>query len=91
MPDQVPPQVKTARLERLAELETELRDSYYASLLGRELRVLIESPVENAPGKMLGTACRYAPVELSGTIAQRKRFKTVTAGGVHQDRIQAVE
>ena len=35
----------------------------------RELRVLIESPVENRPGNMLGTACRYAPVELPGTIA----------------------
>jgi threonylcarbamoyladenosine tRNA methylthiotransferase MtaB len=90
MPDQVPPAVKTGRLERLATLEAELRDSYYASLRGHKLRVLIESPLENAPGKMLGTACRYAPVELSGTVAQRKQFKMVTAGCVHHDRIQAI-
>ena len=90
MPDQVPPPVKTARLERLAELEAELRDSYYASLFGRELRVLIESPVENAPGKMLGTACRYAPVELPGAVAERKQFRTVTAGNSIHGCIQAV-
>jgi threonylcarbamoyladenosine tRNA methylthiotransferase MtaB len=90
MPDQVPPAVKTGRLERLATLEAELRDSYYASLRGHKLRVLIESPLENAPGKMLGTACRYAPVELRGTVAQRKQFKMVTAGCVHHDRIQAI-
>jgi threonylcarbamoyladenosine tRNA methylthiotransferase MtaB len=91
MLDQVAPAVKTARLERLATLETELRDNYYASLRGRKLRVLIESPVEGQPGKMLGTACRYAPVELPGTVALRKQFAAVTAGDVIDGRIQAVE
>ena len=35
MPDQIPAPVKTARLERLAVLETELRDTYYKSLCRR--------------------------------------------------------
>jgi threonylcarbamoyladenosine tRNA methylthiotransferase MtaB len=91
MPDQVPPAMKTARLERLAELETELRDAYYQSLRGGQLRVLIESPLEGRPGKMLGTACRYVPVELPGTIAQRKQFRTVIAGIADRDRIHALE
>ena len=54
--------MKTARLEQLAQLETELHNSYYTSLPWRKLRVLIESPLEGQPGKMLGTACRYVPV-----------------------------
>ncbi len=80
MPDQVPPPVKAVRLERLAALETELRDAYYQSLRGMRLRVLIESPIESRPGHMVGTACRYAPVELPGDVSMRKQFATITAG-----------
>jgi threonylcarbamoyladenosine tRNA methylthiotransferase MtaB len=91
MSDQVDPHVKNERLERLAELEIETRDAYYASLRGQQLRVLIESPVENRSGYMVGTACRYAPVELPGTIAMRKQFATVTAGETINGHIIAVE
>lgn len=90
MPDQVPAPIKNARLEQLAELETQLRDAYYNSLRGMCLRVLIESPVANRPGRMLGTACRYAPVELPGTIAMRKQFASVTAGEASGGRIAAM-
>jgi threonylcarbamoyladenosine tRNA methylthiotransferase MtaB len=91
MTDQVDPHVKSERLEQLAALEVELRDHYYESLRGKELRVLIESPVENRPGFMVGTACRYAPVELSGDVSMRKQFTTVTAGEVVDGRILAAE
>jgi threonylcarbamoyladenosine tRNA methylthiotransferase MtaB len=89
MPDQVPPPVKAARLEQLAALEIELRDAYYQSLRGMNLRVLIESPLENRPGHMLGTACRYAPVELPGDVSMRKQFADAVAGGAHAGRIIA--
>jgi threonylcarbamoyladenosine tRNA methylthiotransferase MtaB len=89
MPDQVPPPVKAARLERLTALETQLRDRYYESLRGTRLRVLIESPLPNHPSHMLGTACRYAPVELPGTVAMRKQFADVTAGIATGGRIVA--
>jgi threonylcarbamoyladenosine tRNA methylthiotransferase MtaB len=89
MSNQVPPPVKAARLEKLAALETELRDRYYESLCGMQLRVLIESPVPNRPGRMVGTACRYAPVELPGTIAMRKQFAPAIAGDVVDGRIRA--
>jgi threonylcarbamoyladenosine tRNA methylthiotransferase MtaB len=91
MNDQIDPHVKAARLERLAALEIEQRDAYYSSLRGKQLRVLIESPVENRPGYMVGTACRYAPVELSGTVSIRKQFATVTAGEIADGRIRALE
>jgi len=89
MPDQVAAPVKNARLERLAEVESQLRDAYYNSLRGTPLRILIESLVENRPGRMLGTACRYASVELPGTIAMRKQFASVVAGETSNGRILA--
>jgi threonylcarbamoyladenosine tRNA methylthiotransferase MtaB len=89
MPHQVPPLEKTARLDQLESLEAELRGRYYNSLRGTLLRVLIESPVENRPGRMLGTACRYTPVELPGTIAMLKQFASVVAGETSSGRIWA--
>jgi threonylcarbamoyladenosine tRNA methylthiotransferase MtaB len=79
MPDQVPAEVKTDRVERLQSLEAELRDDYYNRLIGRRLRVLVESPVADRPNRMVGTSCRYAPVELDASIHQRKQFVDVVA------------
>jgi threonylcarbamoyladenosine tRNA methylthiotransferase MtaB len=66
MPDQVPPHVKAARVRRLTELEEHLRQAYFERLIGQRLRVLVESAVDARPDRWAGTACRYAPVELSG-------------------------
>jgi threonylcarbamoyladenosine tRNA methylthiotransferase MtaB len=65
MPDQVAAPVKTARVRRLAELEQNLRERYFRSLIGRRLRVLVESPSERLADHVVGTSCRYAPVELA--------------------------
>ena len=89
MPEQVPPEVKAERCRRLAELEIELRDRYFRQLVGRRLQVLVESPVIERPGQMIGTACRYAPVELSGTTAMRRQFRDVVATAVDDGRIIA--
>src|SRR5262245_9374586 len=43
MPNQVPKHVQQERTRELASVETELRDRYYRSLLGRQLRVLVET------------------------------------------------
>jgi threonylcarbamoyladenosine tRNA methylthiotransferase MtaB len=64
MADQIPPQVKAERHERLAALERELRAEYFRSLIGRQLTVLVEGQSETTPGGWSGTSCRYAPVEL---------------------------
>jgi threonylcarbamoyladenosine tRNA methylthiotransferase MtaB len=89
MASQVPPEVKAARVEQLTALEIEMRDRYYHSLRGRRLRVLIESPLEDRPGKMLATACRYAPVEVPADVTMRKQFAEVIAGDVSHGRIVA--
>jgi threonylcarbamoyladenosine tRNA methylthiotransferase MtaB len=91
MPSQVPPEVKAARIEQLEALESGLRDEYFASLRGMRLRVLVESPIAQRPGWMVGTACRYAPVELPGTVAMRKQFAGVTAGSAVNGRICAAK
>jgi threonylcarbamoyladenosine tRNA methylthiotransferase MtaB len=68
MPDQVAKSEKNARLQQLAELESRLRRDYFQRLIGRSLRVLIESPA-NEPGRFVGTSCRYAPINLPATHA----------------------
>jgi threonylcarbamoyladenosine tRNA methylthiotransferase MtaB len=90
MKDQVAAEIKSDRRRRLAELERQLRDRYYAALSGRPLRVLVESPVDNRPGFMVGTSCRYAPVVFPGNVSQRKQFMDVVAGGCVDGRIDGV-
>lgn len=82
MSDQIAEPIKAERCERLAALGVTLRDRYHHSLLGRRLRVLVESPSPDRAGQMLGTSCRYAPVELQGAVAERRQFVEVTATAV---------
>jgi threonylcarbamoyladenosine tRNA methylthiotransferase MtaB len=68
MPDQVDPQVRKARCETLTGLETDLRQSYFASLIGTRLRVLVE---KHNPGEMAaGTSCRFAECQVHGSDGQ---------------------
>lgn len=77
MPDQVRKEIRSERVARLSELETELRRDYFGRLVGRQLQVLVESSRHFVPigseanaawqssGKLhRGTTCRYAPAEL---------------------------
>ncbi|MGC4006451.1 MAG: MiaB/RimO family radical SAM methylthiotransferase [Pirellulales bacterium] len=87
-PDQVPADVRNERCARLGALSDELRDAFHARLIGRTLRVLAENPPHptlpgkidprnEASGRMVGTSCRYTPVEFPGTTALRKSFVDV--------------
>jgi len=102
MSEQVPGDVKADRVHRLAEIEAELRQQYFQSLVGRELHVLLEGEAETeqqADGTQTsavftGTTCRYAPLELSvaGQAAQELKPGTivaVTPTGVANDRLIA--
>ena len=96
MPDQVSKQVKQQRSLELAEIATELRDAYYASLEGMRLRVLLESPVGVGDlrarpmvdaARVAGTSCRYATVEVDVGLAKIGEFVEVTAGKAANGRI----
>ena len=65
MSDMVPKRIKSQRSKHLASIASELRDRYFARLLNSPLRVLVESASEGAAERMVGTACRYAPVEIA--------------------------
>src|SRR5262249_47934443 len=66
-PNQVAAEEKKERCQRLAELEQRLARRYYQNLIGRDLTVLVEARPATRPGHVLGTACRYLPVEPPGT------------------------
>lgn len=78
MPDQIRGEIKASRVEELSRLEADLRHDYFRRLIGRPLRVLVESSVGNASGRWLGTSCRYAPVELPGPADSSGRLMAVT-------------
>lgn len=70
MPDQLPRSVKADRVTRLGQIEQELRRRYFQRLVGRSLRVLVESELNREAGRFVGTSSRYAPVALSGSDVQ---------------------
>jgi len=90
MPDQVSAEVRNERVARLQQLEQRLQTRYFESLVGRRLRVLVESPLPDKPGRWIGTACRFAPVELDADPTMRRQFAEVVAGSVEAGRIVAV-
>jgi threonylcarbamoyladenosine tRNA methylthiotransferase MtaB len=86
MAHQVPKHVQQERSRELAAVEADLRVAYYGSLLGRRLRVLVETQSARV---WLGTSCRYATVGLPGTIADEGRFVDALASKICGDRIVA--
>jgi len=77
MPDQVSAEVKGARCRELTELGERLRDRYYVSLLGKKLQMLVEAGAARRAGHVLGTACRYASLELPAEGARLGHFYDV--------------
>jgi threonylcarbamoyladenosine tRNA methylthiotransferase MtaB len=95
MPDQISPEVKQERVERLQQLGDVLRDRYQDGLQGRTLRVLLEGQLPDRPDVWAGTSCRYATVELparaaNGFAPQRSTLVDVVAGTTQNGRIQGV-
>jgi threonylcarbamoyladenosine tRNA methylthiotransferase MtaB len=66
-PNQVSSAVRKERCQRLTDLEGLLADRYHARLVGKSLSVLVEARPASREGFVLGTACRYVPVELPGS------------------------
>lgn len=89
MPDQIEPRVKTERAEELSRIGEETARRYFESLAGSRLQVLVESPVEERPGRLFGSSARYAPVELPGDAELIGRLVSATAQSVCGGRILA--
>jgi threonylcarbamoyladenosine tRNA methylthiotransferase MtaB len=69
MEDQVPGEVRGERVQSLLALDRELREQYFATLVGRNLEVLVDScePSDDNTWQIRGVSCRYAPVEWRST------------------------
>jgi threonylcarbamoyladenosine tRNA methylthiotransferase MtaB len=65
--DQIKPEVRKERCRILADLERDLAEEFYETLIGSDLEVLVEQESRDRPGWVRGTDRRYAPVELPGT------------------------
>lgn len=76
--------------ERMLTLETlalQTRQRYLASLLGRPLQVLVETPLQGLSNHWLGTAERYVPVEVTATTQQEGQFVAATPVRIDGDRL----
>ena len=80
MPNQVPKHVQQERSRELAAVEAELRDAYYRSLIGRRLRVLVESRASEERERL---DRHFLPLRDGGTCgyaADEGEFVDVVAG-----------
>jgi threonylcarbamoyladenosine tRNA methylthiotransferase MtaB len=90
MSDQISKDVKSERVKRVMALEAELRTRYFQSLVGRQLRVLVENcnPQDQT---VCGTSCRYSPVTARAPYSNAQeiegRLLTVVATGVQERQI----
>lgn len=89
MPDKIPHEVKQDRLVRLQQVEGEVRDAFFQSLLGMSLQVMIEGRSEYLPSGFAGTSCRYAPVEIEAEDLQPSTLVDVIGHTVRDGRIIA--
>ena len=86
--DQVHPEVRKERVRILGELERELAEDFYRSLIGTDVEVLVEREAADLPGWLRGTDRRYAPVELPGSPDEIGEF--VTARGTQARRHELI-
>jgi threonylcarbamoyladenosine tRNA methylthiotransferase MtaB len=84
----VPGPVQHRRAAELTDLGGRLRQRFFEGLLGRPLQVLVESPLADRPGVLLGTCERYTPVELPGGQELLGRLVGVTARSIEGGRIR---
>ncbi|MEZ6047133.1 MAG: tRNA (N(6)-L-threonylcarbamoyladenosine(37)-C(2))-methylthiotransferase MtaB [Planctomycetaceae bacterium] len=90
--EQVHPEVRKARCQRLSELERDLALLNYEELLQDDLEILVERECEDRPGWVKGTDRRYAPVELPGSASDVGQFViarglSATRDGITAERI----
>jgi len=82
MNEHVSAEVKQARGQKLATVEQELRTGYLRRMVGRRLRVLVESLSDHSDKRVVGTACRYVPVEFPGDQSLVGKLVDVNVEGI---------
>ncbi len=82
--------VLRARAAELARVVRRARQAYFESIVGRPMRVLIESIDSARPGQVFGTSERYVPVELPGCSAEIGTFVQATAERIESDRVVGI-
>ena len=90
MPDQLPGDVKSARGRAVREVESELKDEYYRSLIGQRVELLVEHRDESTNVNR-GTSCRYAPVRMAGTAAENDLVMATVADVVDGELVASLD
>jgi len=89
MLNRVPQRIHQRWAAELAELGSRLADRYLEKIGGKRLQVLVEGVSPDLPGVLLGTADRYALVELSGQSNLIGRLVNVDVGRVVSGRLRS--
>ncbi|WP_298859096.1 tRNA (N(6)-L-threonylcarbamoyladenosine(37)-C(2))-methylthiotransferase MtaB [uncultured Gimesia sp.] len=87
--NQVSPEIRQDRCQQLADLERNLAQNFYQTLIDRELQVLIEREEEDHPGWVRGTDRWYAPVICRGSQADLGNFIKVRGLKDHREYLEA--
>lgn len=87
MADQIPKAVKTERGQRVRELETQLRDEYFHSLVGQNVQLLVEHIDDQNVAS--GTSCRYANVRVAADGMQENDLVDVRVTSVADGHLLA--
>lgn len=93
MSEQIHGDIKSDRMNRLRELESQLRERYFRCLIGRRLEVLAEAPVESNESHnpnatfLEGTTCRYTPSRFQAELHDCGRLLPVIAREYQEGRL----
>jgi threonylcarbamoyladenosine tRNA methylthiotransferase MtaB len=87
--EQIPPEARRIRMQRLAALERELAQRYYTAMIGRTLEVLIEGVCNDRAGWVRGTDRHYLPVVLPGDAGDVGRCVFARAKAAHVEYLEA--
>ena len=86
--EQIHGTIRNERMARLEQLERELAERYYQTLVGRSLEIMVESE-SNRAGWVCGTERSYAPVEIPGTPDDIGRMCTGRAVRITRQFVEA--
>jgi len=87
--EQILPEVRRIRMQRLAALERELAQRYYTTMIGRTLEVLVEGVCDDQAGRVRGTDRHYIPVVLPGDAGDVGRCVFARGTAAHVEYLEA--